>query len=71
MEKATLTARDILEQLLDDDSDFSWSDSCGEKSMLIVVRALVLQLWNRTRAWTRQSHVSASLTQKNFIFTVF
>ena len=31
MEKATLTARDVLEQLFDDNSDFTGSDSGGEE----------------------------------------
>ena len=31
MEKATLTARDVLKQLFDNDSDFSGSDSDGKE----------------------------------------
>ena len=69
MEKAMLTARNVLEQLFYNNSDFSGGDE-GKGSMLIVVRVSALQLSNRTRAWTRQTHVSASST-KHFIFTIF
>ena len=56
MEKATLTARDVLEQLFDTIQTFLGLILAGKRVkrlMLIVVQVSALQLRNRTRAWTR------------------
>ena len=66
MENATLTTRDVLEQLFDNDSEFLGLILVRKRvkrSMLIVVRVSALQLRNKTWAWTRQTHVSASSTK--------